>query len=468
MSDNATSGLIFTRPFPERITGSGALVIPVCGWLAGDISRVERVVVGIDGGFESELRLGEPLPARLWPGVGPGVGDGDRRGFAGEVHLPPAGEGFRHSVVFCIEACSRDQSLTIVSSVERTRPRVAEPAMRNQSPRVAICMAVYNPDRMALERQVRSIRQQSMGDWICIVNDDGSDDEHQSLVREVVGEDDRFWYFRNERNLGFYSNFEMSLARVPEGIEYVALCDQDDDWYPEKLASLLDGLADGALLCYSDMRIVAENGDVLAPSYWGYRKNSWRDLSLMLVANTVTGAACMFRRELLERILPFPPRVGDAFHDHWLACSALAAGRIEYIDRPLYDYYQYGESIIGHCGFDRTPSREGRFSGNPVRLLKPANFRSLLARLIGSGQAVYWHECRRIESICANILSRGVDDVERKAILSAYGRGLRSMWSLFMLNLKHGDSARLTDNAERRLARGYLIHSVLKLSNRSR
>ena len=63
---------------------------------------------------------------------------------------------------------------------------------------------------------------------------------------------------------------------------------------------------------------------------------------------TVTGAACMFRRELLSDALPFPPQFGHMFHDHWLAILALSRGRLGYVDRPLYDYVQHGGNVIGH------------------------------------------------------------------------------------------------------------------------
>jgi hypothetical protein len=35
------------------------------------------------------------------------------------------------------------------------------------------------------------------------------------------------------------------------------------------------------------------------------------------------------------------------FHDHWLALVALGGGRIQYVDRPLYDYVQHGGAILG-------------------------------------------------------------------------------------------------------------------------
>jgi hypothetical protein len=54
-------------------------------------------------------------------------------------------------------------------------------------------------------------------------------------------------------------------------------------------------------------------------------------------------------------VLPFPPRLADPFHDHWLAVVALATGRIAYVDEPLYDYVQHTGAVIGHSTANRRP-----------------------------------------------------------------------------------------------------------------
>ncbi|KAA3626786.1 MAG: glycosyltransferase, partial [Proteobacteria bacterium] len=432
-------------------------------WLDREVLEARYVAVSIDGEQAVELRLDEPVPPGLWRFPTPP--SGRMRGFAGDIVLPAAPPGSRHAVVFTAIFAKGGDSSTLVIPVERVEPQKADPQLRGQSPRIAICMAVYNPEKAAFTRQFNSIVGQNREDWICIVNDDGSDSEHRAVIETVIGGDPRFYCFRNERNLGFYGNFETTLSRVPEGVEYVALSDQDDAWYPDKLERLVDALGDDALLSYSDMRLVDEDGGEIAPSYWGYRRNAFEDLDLMLVANTVTGAASMIRRELLDALLPFPPRIGDAFHDHWIACSALARGRIAYVDRPLYDYFQHRDNVIGHCGFDSRVDRKIRY-GNLLQLLNPINARSMLGRFTGAGQAVYWHECRRIESVCANILVRSGVAAGKERKLRAYGRGLRSTMALLGLNLKHRDSARLTNNAERRLAHGYVVHSALSALGR--
>ena len=108
------------------------------------------------------------------------------------------------------------------------------------------------------------------------------------------------------------------------------------------------------------MRIVDEAGAVISETFWRGRRNNHTDLASLLLSNTVTGAASLLRRELLEPALPFPPPIGDPFHDQWLAAVALATGRIAYVDRPLYDYVQHGGAARGHAAAMRScdPGRQ--------------------------------------------------------------------------------------------------------------
>ena len=135
---------------------------------------------------------------------------------------------------------------------------------------------------------------------------------------------------------------------VPAEAAFVALADQDDRWYPEKLASCSPAVGQ-AQLVYSDMRIVDEDGTVLRETFWQGRRNNYTNLASLLLANTVTGAASLFRRELLDLALPFPEPIGDPFHDQWIAWSRSPRGTIAYVDRPLYDYVQHGAAARGHA-----------------------------------------------------------------------------------------------------------------------
>lgn len=220
---------------------------------------------------------------------------------------------------------------------------------------VGICLATHEPDPELLAVQIDSIRAQSHSDWVCVVSDDASGPRAVAAIEAAPEGDPRFVLSRSERRLGFYRNFERALSLLPQGPELVALADQDDRWHPDKLEALVAGLG-AARLVHSDARIVDRGGVVISPTYWTGRRPNQGDLASLLVANTVTGAASLFRRELLQWALPFPELPGRPYHDHWLAALALARGEIAYLDRPLYDYVQHGGAVLGHVG-DGTGNR---------------------------------------------------------------------------------------------------------------
>jgi hypothetical protein len=211
---------------------------------------------------------------------------------------------------------------------------------------IAVCMATYNPDPALFAAQVGSLRAQSERRWICLVSDDCSDQHRFEEISEVVGGDERFVVSRSPRRLGFYRNFERALELVPEGIELIALCDQDDRWHPDKLRILRAEIG-RAQMVYSDLRLVDAGGRVLRETMWQGRRNNCTNLASLLVANSVTGAAMLLRRAVAELALPFPDTPGLQFHDHWLALVALASGKVAYVDLPLYDYVQHAGAVFG-------------------------------------------------------------------------------------------------------------------------
>jgi len=239
-------------------------------------------------------------------------------------------------------------------------PRLGRPAPAEL---IAICMATFEPDPALFRTQVESLRAQTDTRWVCVVSDDASSPAHVERIREVLGDDPRFLLSHSPERLGFYRNFERALRLAPAEADLLALCDQDDRWAPEKLAVLRAALGDAGLV-YSDQRLVDADGRVLRDTLWRGRRNNHTDLTSMLVANTITGAAVLMRREIAELALPFPDTPGMLFHDAWIAVAALAAGDVAYVDRPLYDYVQHRGAIFGSVTHGEAPRRRRR-PGSP-------------------------------------------------------------------------------------------------------
>jgi hypothetical protein len=108
---------------------------------------------------------------------------------------------------------------------------------------------------------------------------------------------------------------------------------------------------------------VDADGRVLRETFWDGRRNNHTNLVSLLVANTITGAATLFRRELAELALPFPDTPGWQFHDHWLALVALASGDVAYVDRALYDYVQHPKAVLGQASGSADTRGSARLRG---------------------------------------------------------------------------------------------------------
>ena len=293
---------------------------------------------------------------------------------------------------------------------------------------VAIAMATYNPDMDLFRTQVESLRAQTDENWVCVVNDDRSrPDRFRQIAAELDG-DERFVLSRSDRRLGFYRSFERALTLIPDTADLIALCDQDDRWYPEKLATLRAELG-GAMLIYSDQRLVDVEGEVLADTYWTSRPNNHTNLLSLLIANTITGAASLMRREVVERAVPFPAVPGEQYHDHWLGLVAMTMGDVAYVDRPLYDYVQHGGAALGH-------SAANAGIGGPRRLRERLGLGYWRGRFAAAG-AAYFRGFVRLEVLASALLAR-IPEARRakRAALARYVRADRTRLGIAWLELR--------------------------------
>lgn len=338
---------------PARVLVGLGTVVLVRGWCYPVRHAIASLELAVGGAVHAILRHSAPRPDVAEREL---ARDPEGRAFFSgfEVAVPLAPTAGPAALELRLRARLDDGERFEVplGAIETLPGTGAEPIAARwpgEGPRVAICMATYHPPMELFQAQVDSIRAQTHGNWICLVCDDDSPAFSVRAIERVLGDDPRFVLLRNRDRAGFYGNFERVLRACPADADFVALSDQDDAWYPDKLAVLLETLNDeGAQLAYSDVRIVDPDGAVLSDTFWVTRRNSFASLAALMSANTVIGAASLFRASLLDAVLPFPPRLGGAYHDHWIALNALVRGGIRYVDRPLHAYVQHGGNVIGH------------------------------------------------------------------------------------------------------------------------
>jgi glycosyltransferase involved in cell wall biosynthesis len=341
---------------PAALPAGTATAVFCCGYCFDPEEGVDGIELLVDGARHAPSATAMPRPDLA--GLGPAA---FRSGFWGTVPIGAREQGARIELAVAATSAS-GEVIRPVGQVEITAPPSSTVPVRDGL--AAVCLATHEPDMELFAVQVASLREQTDRDWVCVISDDHSSPERYAEIAALVEGDDRFTVSRADDHLGFYRNFERALRMAPPEAALVALCDQDDRWEPDKLATLRRALG-AATLVYCDQRLVDRAGNVLRETMWRGRRNNHTDLASLLVANTITGAAALMRREVVQRALPFPDPPGLQHHDHWLGLVALSSGDIAYVDRPLYDYVQHDGAVFGHVSSGekvraRGPLRGGR------------------------------------------------------------------------------------------------------------
>jgi glycosyltransferase involved in cell wall biosynthesis len=230
------------------------------------------------------------------------------------------------------------------------------PALIGQTP-IYILLATCNGARF-LPALLDSLLDQIDPHWIIVARDDGSDDDTISILEHYATRDHRVLVLRDiSGRLGVRGNFERLLAQaVNAGAELFALCDQDDIWFPDKIARMRAAMLQGAirhgpavpLVAYADLALIDITGQTIANSHFeragGGQVRAGVDFWL-LAHNLIPGCAMFGNRALLARALPFPTQVFH--HDWWLAVVAAASGHVMPVGATLTGYRQHPDNVIG-------------------------------------------------------------------------------------------------------------------------
>lgn len=207
---------------------------------------------------------------------------------------------------------------------------------------VSVAIATYNGERY-LQQQLDSIYQQTYKNVEVVVTDDCSQD-HTVEILERYRKKCGLKYSVNDVNLGYAKNFERA-ASLCSG-DYIAFCDQDDIFLPEKIETLVREIGEYSLI-YSDATLIDGDGAEFAQSYMRYVNFpmlAGKPFKELVFSCFIRGFQMLFTRDLLQAALPMPDRVT---HDDWFTILAAKRDGIRYLDRPLVQYRQHGRNVTG-------------------------------------------------------------------------------------------------------------------------
>lgn len=226
---------------------------------------------------------------------------------------------------------------------------------RTSTRSIEVLLATYNGARF-LQQQIDSVLAQSYPDVCITARDDSSTDGTADLLdRAITANPDRVRRLPTDGATGnAKSNFLrlMTASTAP----YVALCDQDDVWLPQKLEQCMDAMLvlerqhgpSIPLLVFTDLTIVDRDLQVLHPSFWEHQHIQAGRIGMLpnlLAQNVVTGCTTLLNRALVERCLQMPSTV--FMHDGWIALNACIFGKAAALHTPTVLYRQHDNNVVG-------------------------------------------------------------------------------------------------------------------------
>lgn len=218
---------------------------------------------------------------------------------------------------------------------------------------VVVC--TYNGERYIVE-QLASIINQTVPPQRIVVSDDGSSDNTLSIIDHFAARVSIPVEVRRRAAgpKGPAHNFlhALSLTDAP----FVFLSDQDDVWDADKVEHyqrVVNDITDNAqpLLVFSDAALVDGELKPLHPSFLqNERLKPAQQLTFPLLTfqNCIQGATVMVNRALLDKVSSGSNMM---MHDWWLGMVAAAFGRLIFIPKPLIQYRQHDNNMVGSSGY---------------------------------------------------------------------------------------------------------------------
>ena len=227
--------------------------------------------------------------------------------------------------------------------------------------RISVAMTTYKGTGY-VRQQLDSICAQSRPPNEIVVCDDHSQDETMDIVRSLLSAMPfQVDLVENQARMGVTANVEQAIQRTTGDI--IVLADQDDVWYPNKLARLVRAFdaERGVGAVFSNATIIDALGAPIAGDLWSRvrfsrkRRAHWSSdpVAVLLQGNVVTGATLAFRSSLKPLLLPISPY---GWHDLWIALMAASVTTVKALEEPLLAYRLHGGNtagLVGSIGVER-------------------------------------------------------------------------------------------------------------------
>lgn len=203
-------------------------------------------------------------------------------------------------------------------------------------PLVSVVVATYNMGQH-IEGAIDSILQQSFRDLEVIVVDDGSSDDTQERLQQYRN-DERVRIIRTD-NQGQPKAKNLGIQNARG--KYIAFCDADDLWAPDKLERQIPVFIQDPEVgvVYTDVKYIDERGEVYEKE-GGYKRYSGFVTDKLLIKNFVPFGTSIIRRECLDQVGLFDESLPMGIDwDLWLRLSVFY--KFQFVEAKTYFYREW-------------------------------------------------------------------------------------------------------------------------------
>lgn len=217
----------------------------------------------------------------------------------------------------------------------------------SRKPKVNIILAVYNGEKY-LKKQLDSLLEQTYGNMDIYIRDDGSSDGTVAFLKKYIddhaGEKTIILLESEGKNLKCPGSF-YEILRKCEKADYYSFCDQDDYWYPDKVAWAVERLEqeqkDQVLVYYSASDYLTAEGEFIRKSPLQKDEIHLEDT---LYYTPGSGFTIVFNEKARQKlILEHAP--GQELHDRWMLRGAACFGKAIYDSRSTAAHIRHEEAV---------------------------------------------------------------------------------------------------------------------------
>lgn len=250
--------------------------------------------------------------------------------------------------------------------------------MSSPEPTVVILLATRNGAEF-LQPQLDSFRAQTYSNWALLVSDDGSTDDTVEIIERFASSVPQRVVIVPGPQKGFWQNFAMLVRSEAINGDLFAYSDQDDIWFPEKLARAVDWFnvrAESPALYFTRTELMHGDGTPAGFSPLFTRAPLFRNA---LVQNIGGGNTMVFNRSARAALLATPTDAELVSHDWWTYQVVTGIGGDAYYDPwPSLKYRQHGQNIVGaNIGWRARMVRLTAFANGRVVSWNEVNLRVL-------------------------------------------------------------------------------------------